>query len=70
MHGHPAITTIIYRKRSLVGLIALSAAVDGGERKRQLLKIRVPIGIRNLLLRYAYQEKIFNLGLRFKLSIA
>jgi hypothetical protein len=41
VHGLPAITTIIYRNLSLAGFIVLSA--DGGERKRQLLKIGVPI---------------------------
>ena len=43
VHGLPATTTIIHRKISLAGFIALSA--DGGESKRQLLKIGAPIDL-------------------------
>ena len=51
VHGQPATTVMInYRKRSSDGTLQLSA--DGGERKRQLLKIGAPIDLLNNIKRF------------------
>ena len=51
VHGQPATTVMInYRKRSSIGTLQLSA--DGGERKRQLLKIGAPIDLLHNIKRF------------------